>query len=391
MVALRRERARANGHDTVVAETLTRCQVTESDVEQFIDRYMPRAIDGSRRLGERVCAATGVRGDWSNHFGYFMQGIAAGARMPLFELDECLEFIFQVADSVFGLRMTVRPSRRAHTIRVDVSSAAGEVGQINFDLWDTAAKSTSAQHTRGLRNRTDWSGLVQTPVAYVSCRFLRDDENVKRITFQNVHSLFHEFGHAVNHLLIRRRISNRSGLEYLPLERLEFLSMWFEKWVYHPEFENAVTLPRGSIDTVHLCRRLKALEYQRTYVARAVTAALDFEVHRAHDGGLARSFALLDERYGLSRHTVLADYPAYFTWPMYQANPGANFAYLWGASDSIEKFLRFERLTLDEIRRRPEMREEFSTCFEYALPTPTPASGAITDFYDRIAAKEPAT
>jgi len=385
MVAVRRESATANGHTTPLAQTLTKCQVTEDEVERFIDGHLPKAIEGYERLGQRVRSTIGVDGDIARHFGHFMQKIAAGARPPLFRLDECLDFIFRVAHSVFGLRLTVEPSGHEFVIRTKVRSAVSEVGHINFDLWDTQAKTSSANHTKGLRNRTDWSGLVQTPVAYVSCRFQRDGSDTNRITFQNVHSLFHEFGHAVNHLLIRRRISNRSGLEYLPLERLEFLSMWFEKWVYHPQFEAAMSLSGDSVEAVRLCRSLKALEYQRTYVERAITAALDFEVHRARGSGCAEAFAVLDKRYGVARYGDLADFPAYFTWPMYMANPGANFAYLWGAADSVQKFLPFERLTLEEIARNPGMSEAFASCFDFALPTDTPGSGVAIDFYDRVA------
>ncbi|MBC6446010.1 M3 family metallopeptidase [Actinokineospora xionganensis] len=385
MVTVRREAAAVAGYPTPLAHTLTKCKVGEDEVERFIDGYLPKAVAGYERLGERVRATLEVDGHVADHFGHFMRTIAAGARTPLFRLDECLDFIFQVARSVFGLRLVRLPSGSEHVIRVRADSAAGEVGLINFDLWDTNTKTTGANHTKGLRNRTDWSGLVQTPVAYVSCRFQRGDSDINQITFQNVHSLFHEFGHAINHLLIRRRISNRSGLEYLPLERLEFLSMWFEKWVYHPEFESAVTLPGVGADAVRLCRRLKALEYQRTYVERAITAALDFEVHRAAEGGLAAAFATLDDRYGVARYCDLADFPVYFTWPMYQANPGANFAYLWGAADSVEKFLPYENLTLDEIEKRPGPDDAFASCLDFALPTHTPGTGAAVDFYDRVA------
>jgi oligopeptidase A len=318
-----------------------------------------------------------------------MQAVAGRVRSPLFILDECLQFIFAVAHSVFGLRLTIQPITHRHVIGVRVESAEGEVGVINFDLWDTTAKASGANHTRGLRNRTDWSDLTQLPVAYVSCRFQRDQADTQRITFQNVHSLFHEFGHAVNHLLIRRRISNRSGLEYLPLERLKFLSMWFEKWVYHRDFADALTLPPEGAAAVRRCSCLKALEYQRTYVERAVTAALDFELHRGTHTGLAAAFAYLDDRYGLSRFCSLQDFPVYFTWPMFQANPGANFAYLWGTSDSVQKFLEFEEQSLSEIaQRRPQLRELFASCFDFALPTTTPDSAAVFAFYDRLAAGE---
>ncbi|MBM0275411.1 M3 family metallopeptidase [Micromonospora tarensis] len=386
MVRVRREQSHAAGHPSVIDQALTKCGVPADEAEAFIARYLRQALVSQDRLVERVREAIETEGDPLEHFGFYMRQVTSGARAPLFLLDECLAFIFDVARSVFGLDLRTLPSGNSHVITVEVTADDRPVGQINFDLWNTAGKTVGANHTKGLRNRTDWSNLVQHPVAYVSCRFQQDEDRTNRITFQNVHSLFHEFGHALNHLLIRKRISNRSGLEYLPLERLEHLSMFFEKWVYHPAFARSLSLDAQDRAMVRVCQRIKALEYQRTYVERAVTAALDFEVHRRDDGGLAEAYAALEERFGISRHCTLGDFPMYFTWPMFQANPGANFAYLYGASDSVEKFLVFEPLTLVEVAGRPELREMFASSLDFSLPTATPDSDAVFAFYDRLAA-----
>ncbi len=381
LVARRRQRAVARGFTSVLDETLRRCQVNETAVEEFLHSFMEEAIKAYLPLEATVSAAVGVTDRPMDHFGFFMRQLTAGAVTPRFGLEKCLALIFSVADQVFGIRFERLPSANDQVIIARGWRGTTEVGVINFDLWQTGTLTKTSNHTRGLRNRTDWSGLVQRPIAYVSCRFQRSEQGADQITFQNVHSLFHEFGHALNHLLIRKRISNQSGLEYLPLERLEYFSMWFEKWVYHSEFGQQMGVGSAEPDAIRLCQKVKRLEYQRTYVERAVTALLDFEVARRADGGLEDAFDVLDRRFHISRYCALDDLLAYFTWPMFTANPGANFAYLMGASYSCEQFAVFEGMDLDEVESGSDVTIGFAECLDYDLPTVIPGTGALFEFY----------
>lgn len=381
MVEIRHQSAARHGHDSALARTLTRCRVEQPAIASYLDAYLARALDSHAALAEEVHRALGTSGDPIDHFGYYVHQLVGDQRVPTFELEDCLGFIFFVAKHTFGLTLTRQPATSPYVIAVDAEVEGRPVGQIRFDLWDSGAR-RSANTTRGIRNRTDYRGLIQQPVAYVSCRFRRDGDGSSRINFQNVHSLFHEFGHAVNHLLIRKRLPNQSGLEYLPLERLEHLSMWFEKWVYHPQLAEHLALDPEEAEGLAVAQRVKMLEYRRTHVDRAVTASLDFEVHRRPGVGIGEAFASLDARFGIAGSCSLGDFPAYFTWPMFQANPGANFAYLWGAADSAGKFEPFRHRRVEESPPPVTVHQLFSACFDYDEPSQEPDSRSVFGFYD---------
>jgi len=381
MIEVRRRDCATAGYDSVLARSLGRSRVAQGDIEPFIGRYVLQALDSHRLLAAEVRELTGEQDQPMEHFGFAMRAAFGGTPTPTFALDECLDFLFAVTRSVFGLDLRRVADLHPGIIAVDVYNGDVNVGQIKFDLWDTGRK-IAANHTNGVRNRTEWPGLVQRPVAYVACRFKQTGEMGGRITFQNVHSLFHEFGHAINHLMIRKRFSFQSGLEYLPPERLECLSMWFEKWVYHPEFARHLTVAGDDQDHVARCGRMKMIEYRRTYVERAVSAALDFDVNRRGDGGLRASWDRLDAQFGLSEHCAFGDFPAYFTWPMYVAKPGANFSYLWGSADSCEKFAPFSALSLEQVAADPSMRDLFEACFDFDSPSAVPDTAAVFSLYD---------
>ncbi|MFB6815394.1 M3 family metallopeptidase [Streptomyces sp. NPDC056347] len=381
MVAVRRADSAAAGYESALARSIERSRVGTDEIRRFLDDYLVRAVASHSRLEDEIRTVTGIVDRPMDHFAFAMNSVFGTSHSPLFELDECLSFIFAVAESVFGLTMHRVADTYADVPTYDVHNADGLVGQITFDLWNRDRK-IAGNYTQGIRNRTDWSDVVQRPVAYVACRFQTNQDGARRITFQNVHSLFHEFGHAVNHLLIRKRLSYQSGLEYLPPERLECLSMWFEKWVYHVEFARHLSLPADDANALERCGRIKMIEYRRTYVERAVSAALDFELHSSPSGGYAEAYRRLDERLGISRFTTYGDFPAYFTWPMYMAKPGANFSYLWGSADSSRKFASFKENSLAEIAARPGLRELFTPSFDFDAPSEAPDPTALFSFYD---------
>ncbi|MEU1513196.1 M3 family metallopeptidase [Streptomyces sp. NPDC005811] len=383
LVRIRQARAAANGYATALDNTLTRCRVDRPAVDSLLDDYLRRAVASHVALDKHVRDTLGAdSGGVADHFGRYAALLGRGTIIPLVDLNASLRCLATVARRLLGLELTTVPTTSPHVIVVTVALGGREVGRVNFDLWDSSERPRGANTTRGIRNRTDAAGIVQQPVAYVSCRFNRAGAGAGRVNFQNAHSLFHEFGHAVNHLLIRRRLPSESGLEYLPLERLENLSMWFEKWVYHPVLAEHLNLNSDEARGLAFAQHVKLLEYRRTHLERGVTAALDVLVHGDPGMGVQEAYARLDARYGLAGNCTLGDVLGSFTWPMFQANPGAYFAYLWGAADSAARFAPFRSLTLDKCPNAAVVRAGFKDCFDFDAPSPPPDVAALFDFYD---------
>ncbi|MET7746273.1 M3 family metallopeptidase [Streptomyces sp. NPDC005385] len=383
LIRARHARAAANGHGSALAETLSRCRVGRPVVTTFLDRYLRRAVDGHRALEEEVRGSLGAgSGGLSAHFGRYMEQLGRGHAIPLIDLDAALRCLRDVARRVFGLELTRVPTASPHVMVVEVILDGREIGRVHVDLWDGSEHPREANTTRGIRNRTDAAGIVQRPVAYVSCRFGRSGAAPGYINFQNTHSLFHEFGHAVNHLLIRRRLPSESGLDHLPLERLENLSMWFEKWVYHPVLAERLKLAADAERGLAFAQRVKLLEYRRTHLERGVTAAVDLLIHDEPGIGVREAYEQLDGTYGLAGSCDLGDILGSFVWPASQTNPGAYFGYLWGAADSAVKFLPFMGRALDESPAASAVRAVFMDSFDFDAPSPPPDVDAVFGFYD---------
>jgi oligopeptidase A len=381
MVEQRQLAAHRTGFENVLARTLERCRVNAADIEPFMATYLDYAIAAHRHLLSEIGEGLRLPNVGTAHFGHYLRCRFNTGDLPDFYLDHCLDYLLSVATAVFGLAFSTARSATTSVLSLDAFRGDEMIGRINLDLWDNAGKAGGANHTKAIRNRTEWGAFRQLPVAYVSCRFTRKADGKRLISFQNVHSLFHEFGHAINHLLIKGQIPNQSGLEYLPLERLEYLSLWFEKWIYHRDFLADICRDTDVAARIETCRQIKRLEYKRTLLERAVTAYLDFNLHRNGGGGLEACFAELDDKFGVREFCRLSDFVGYFGRPMFIANPGANFIYLWGEAGSCELFAPFAASSLAQIAARGTAGDPFAACFAFELPSATPDPASLFRFY----------
>lgn len=368
-------------YENVVQRTFERCSISLSQIESFLDAYLQRAVESQIALAELMGAAKAPNGATMDDFGRHLRVSYGEEPIPSLPLEACIGFAFDVARQVLGLDFERLEGAGDRITRVNVLRGDRVCGRIHFDLWVEEGQVKDANYTRGLRNRTAWGSIMQIPVAHVSCRFRRNEESQDLVNFQNAHSLFHEFGHALNHLFITSRLPNQSGLEYLPIERLEILSMWYEKWIYHKAFE--AHLNRGGVDTRRLsvAREIKMLEYRRTHLDRAVISALDLLIHSRPELGVRDAFRKLNDRFAFDEFCDFGAILPGFTWPMMQANPGAYFAYLWGAGKSAELFAPYLELQLDKAPAPEHTWGMLAECFDFESPSAPPSVESAFSFY----------
>src|ERR1044072_5720487 len=373
--------ARRQKFPTVARRTFEKCEVSVEQAKTFVDTYVVRAVESQVELWRIMGGTRAPNGTSMDEFGYHLTQRYRGDMVPMLPLDGCLRFAFDSGHRVFGLEVERMNGTGDKLIQVDVLNEGRCAGRIHFDLWAEQGRVKDANFTRGLRNRTAWNTIEQVPIAHVSCRFLRRDNSCEVLNFQNVHSLFHEFGHALNHLFIKRRMPNQSGLEYLPIERLEILSMWFEKWIYHRDFASYVADVGTDRRHLTVAQEIKMLEYRRTHLDRAGTAAIDLMIHEHPDLGVKEAFRKLNDRFGIDEFCDLGAMLPGFTWPMIQSNPGAYFAFLWGSGKSPEMFTPFFASALADAPEPRATWEMLAECFEFDHPSAPPRVQSVFDFY----------
>ncbi len=150
-----------------------------------------------------------------------------------------LEGLFDLVHQLFDVR--VRPEAAPPGVAWHpevclwrVEDAAGRLlGQFLTDLHARADKRSGAwmDDARGRWLRPD--GVLQTPVALLTCNFAAGvGGRPPLLTFDDVQTLFHEFGHGLHHLLTRIDDLDASGLSGVEWDAVELPSQFMENFCW---------------------------------------------------------------------------------------------------------------------------------------------------------------
>jgi oligopeptidase A len=128
-----------------------------------------------------------------------------------------------------------------------ITDADGELrGHIYVDLYARTGKRGGAWMD-SFRSRRVTSDGIQSPVAFVTCNFsppIGDDPAL--LTHNEVTTLFHEFGHALHHILTQVDYLPVSGINGVPWDAVELPSQFLENWCWEKE---SISLISGHYQT----------------------------------------------------------------------------------------------------------------------------------------------
>ncbi|KAA9377117.1 M3 family metallopeptidase [Microbispora cellulosiformans] len=373
MAALRRERARLLGYENHAEYVLAdQTAGTTRAVTEMLDRLVPPAVANARKEQadlEEIAGHPIEPWDWAFYAEKVRKArhdIDSRRMRPYFELNTVLEKgVFNAATRLYGVTFHERPDLRGYHPEVRVFEVRDEDGSpLGLFLGD--------YHTRASKRGGAWmnslvkqSGLEGTrPVVVNNLNVVRGEPTL--MTFDEVNTMFHEFGHALHGLFSDVRFPRFSGTA-VPRDFVEYPSQVNEMWATHPEIlaeyalhhETGEPMPRDLVD-----RMLETQKFGQGFATLEYLAAtlLDWAWHTAYDGDEdVEEF----ERRALRDAGV--DLPA--VPPRYRS---AYFAHIWagGYSAGYYSYIWSEVLDADTVEWFGEnggLRRENGDAFRTAL------------------------
>ena len=86
------------------------------------------------------------------------------------------------------------------------------------------------------RSRRLRNGELQLPIAFLTCNFSPPVAGKPSLlTFTDVVTLFHEFGHGLHHMLTQMNYAAISGISGVPWDAVELPSQFLENWCWQKE------------------------------------------------------------------------------------------------------------------------------------------------------------
>ncbi len=155
-----------------------------------------------------------------------------------FKLENVRDGVFQVCTNLWGLQfdeLTDIPKPHADVQAFEVKEADGShVGVLYMDFFPRASKRGGAWMS-SYRKQKKIDGENVTPVITTVFNFTKPvGDNSALISFENVRTMFHEFGHALHGLLSDCTYNNLSGTS-VARDFVELPSQIMEHWASAPE------------------------------------------------------------------------------------------------------------------------------------------------------------
>lgn len=299
IVELRAQRAKILGFETYADFILDeRMANTPKTVFDFIDELYKKALPAAQQelkeLKEFAAAKEGIEDFKKWDMAYFSEQLKAEKfdidREKLrvyFSLDRVLDGVFDICNRLFQLEFKPLTDVEVYHPEVRIFEVTDKTGEslayLYTDFHPRASKRNGAWMT-SYRSQFIKEGKNHRPHVSIVCNFSKATETQPALLqFEEVLTLFHEFGHALHGILANTTYSSLSGTS-VSWDFVELPSQLFENWCYEEEALNlfAKHFETDEVISIEDVRKLKqAANFQEgmATLRQLSFAALDMAWH----------------------------------------------------------------------------------------------------------------
>jgi peptidyl-dipeptidase Dcp len=367
ILALRAEQARLLGYETFAEYALSdRMAGNARAVDALLGQVWERAkasVARERAALVEQAAALGEPTDIEPWDWYYLAEKVRVARYalddaevkPYFSLDAMLNAMFDCAARLFGVQFAEQsgvalyhPDVRLWEVRRD-----GErVGVFLADNYARPNKQGGAWmhiYRRQMRNGLSYDGNQQ-PIVVNNNNFARNSDGPTLLSFDDVRTLFHEFGHGLHGLLSDVTYGRLSGTN-VPQDYVELPSQLMENWATVAEVleQHARHVETGEPIPAALIERIRASQtFNQGFetVSYTSSALIDMALHLQKDAeriDIARFEEEERARLGVPREVGMRHRLPHFAHIFSGAHYAAGYyVYMWAEVLEAEAFDAFE-------------------------------------------------
>lgn len=251
IVSLRLESAKILGYgkySTYVLEQ--RMAKTPETVHLFLQDLMkktlPHALEDVAVI-QQFARTKGFRGllmpwdfsYWSEKYREEKFDLSEELLKPYFSLEKVQEAVFSLAGTLYGLQFTPAPEVPVYHSDVRVFRVTDRAGRfmalLYTDYYPRESKNAGAWMT-SYRQQHIRDGVEFRPLVSLVANFTKPTSTTPSLlTFSEVTTLFHEFGHCLHGILAEGSYASLTGTG-VARDFVELPSQILENWAYEPEF-----------------------------------------------------------------------------------------------------------------------------------------------------------
>jgi len=361
---LRNEKARLLGYashaDYVLEESMAK---TPQTVTNFLEKLWKPALKMANKEAlalEKMLKAeypTAKLEPWD--WRYYEEKIRAkeydfdeNELKPYFELSKVRDGIFYTVERLYGLRFKQLENMPVYHEDVSVWEATKDgkhVGVMYMDFHPRESKRGGAWMT-SFRDQYRTKKEDITPVVSIVCNFSKPGTNTPSLlTFDEVTTFFHEFGHAIHGLLSDVTYRSLSGTN-VPRDFVELPSQILECWAAEPEVlkEYAKHYQTGEVLPASLLAKMENSQkfgqgFATTEYLAASLLDMDYHTQKENIAVDANAFEKASmTKYGLQSAIIPRYRSTYFSHIFAGGYSAGYYSYIWSELLDADAFAYFK-------------------------------------------------
>ena len=244
---LRQARASLLGYPSYAAFALEeRMAETPEKVMNFLSELLSKAKPQALKELEQLKTFSGLADFQQWDFAYYAEKLKQeryqiddSLLKPYLSLDKAVEGMFAVAHKLYGLHFTPTEEVEKYHPEVQTYKVTDENGNylalFYTDFFPRAGKRNGAWMTSYKEQYIDEQGNDSRPHISIVCNFTRPTDTAPSLlTFNELTTLFHEFGHALHGMLSKVTYPSLSGTN-VARDFVELPSQLMENWCYEEQ------------------------------------------------------------------------------------------------------------------------------------------------------------
>ena len=244
---LRAQRASLLGYPDYASLVLEeRMAETSEKVMDFLNKLLAKAKPQAIKELEELKDFSGLDDFQQWDFAYYAEKLKQqryqiddSLLKPYLSLDKAVEGMFAVAHKLYGLHFTLIDEVEKYHPEVQTYKVTDDKGEFlalfYTDFFPRTGKRNGAWMTSYKEQYTDTEGKDSRPHISIVCNFTRPTASAPSLlTFNELTTLFHEFGHALHGMLSKVTYPSLSGTN-VARDFVELPSQLMENWCYEEE------------------------------------------------------------------------------------------------------------------------------------------------------------
>lgn len=383
ILALKQEQSKILGFNTYAEQSLaSKMAGSVTAVDKLLDELLAASWEPGKREHADLEAFAAGKGfkeklmEWDIPFYAERQKeetyqYSEDELRPYFPIPKVLQGMFDLVGNLFSIRVE-RADGEAPVWHPDVQffkvfdqTSGAQIAAFYLDPYARPGLKRAGAWMDDCINRRKLGNNLELPVAHLICNGTPPIGGKPGLMgFSEVHTLFHEFGHGLQHMLTVIDDAGASGINGVEWDAVELASQFMENWLYHAPVLRSIsghvdtqeTLPDSYINKIIASRNFRSASVMLRQLHFGLT---DLELHHRFRVGSSESPHDVFNRIA-KRTSVLPPRPenrflCAFGHIFAGGYSAGYFSYKWSEVLSADAFAAFEEAGLDRDEKLREI------------------------------------